>query len=67
MKTGLQLSVAALALAGTSLFTSVPASADSYGYGPSAGIGFSYETGGYCDSAGCPEDFWDYPIAYCPV
>jgi hypothetical protein len=65
MKTGLQLSVAALALAGTSLFASVPASAE--GYGPSDGIGYSYESGGYCDSAGCPDDFWDYPIAYCPV
>ena len=65
MKTGLQLSVAALALAGTSLFASVPANADIYG--PRGGIGFSYETGGYCDSLGCPEDFWDYPIAYCPV
>src|ERR1051325_2575741 len=30
-------------------------------------LGFSYDTGGYCDSTGCPDDFWDYPIAYCPV
>src|ERR1041384_6710137 len=38
-----------------------------HGDGPSGGIGFSYDTGGYCDSTGCPDDFWDFPIAYCPV
>ena len=67
MKTG--LSVAALALAGASLIASAPAHADRYGfgYGPRDGIGFSYDTGGYCDSMGCPADFWDYPVAYCPV
>jgi hypothetical protein len=65
MKTGLQMSAAALALAGAALFASTPASADSFGlrYGP----GFSYESGGYCDSLGCPDEFWDYPVAYCPV
>ena len=48
---------------------STPASADrfGFGYGPRGGIGFSYESGGYCDSWGCPDDFWDYPVAYCPV
>jgi len=67
MRAGLRLSVAALALAGTSLFASMPASAEGYGDSPRDGIGYSYDTGGYCDSAGCPDDFWDYPIAYCPV
>jgi hypothetical protein len=69
MTTVLRVSVAALALAGASLFASAPANADrfGFGYGSRGGIGFSYETGGYCDSVGCPVDFWDYPIAYCPV
>lgn len=31
------------------------------------GIGFSYSSGGYCDAWGCPDDFWNYPIYYCPV
>ena len=31
------------------------------------GIGFSYSSGGYCDSWGCPGEFWNYPIYYCPV
>jgi hypothetical protein len=30
-------------------------------------IGFSYDSGGYCDSWGCPDAFWNYPIYYCPV
>lgn len=65
----ISLSVASLALAATSFFASTPASAErfGFGYGPRGGIGFSYESGGYCDSWGCPDAFWDYPIAYCPV
>jgi hypothetical protein len=65
----MKLTVAAAAIAGASLFASAPAQADSFGFrfGPHGGIGFSYDTGGYCDSWGCPDDFWDYPIAYCPV
>ena len=31
------------------------------------GIGFSYNSGGYCDEWGCPDYFWNYPIYYCPV
>jgi hypothetical protein len=31
------------------------------------GVSFSYTSGGYCDSWGCPDDFWNYPIYYCPV
>ena len=43
------------------------------GYGPDAsyarqgGIGFSYESGGYCDQWGCPDDYWDMPVYYGPV
>jgi hypothetical protein len=69
MKKVIKFAVAAAAIAGASLFASAPAQADSFGFrfGPHGGIGFSYDTGGYCDSWGCPDDFWDYPIAYCPV
>ena len=31
------------------------------------GLSFSYSSGGYCDAFGCPNTFWDYPVAYCPV
>src|SRR5260221_14795133 len=27
----------------------------------------SPDTGGYCDSSGCPDHFWAYPIFYGPV
>ena len=69
MKNALKLTVAAAAMVGASLFASAPAQADSFGlsFGSRGGIGFSYDTGGYCDRWGCPDGFWDYPIAYCPV
>src|SRR6202012_4238812 len=43
-----------------------PASAQSFslGFGPRGGISFSYDSGGYCDSYGCPDDFWDLPVYY---
>lgn len=31
------------------------------------GVSPAHETGGYCDSAGCPDRFWKYPIHYGPV
>ena len=31
------------------------------------GVAFSYSSGGYCDSWGCPGEFWNYPVYYCPV
>jgi hypothetical protein len=34
---------------------------------PPGGIGFSYDSGGYCDAWGCPDDYWDMPIFYGPV
>jgi hypothetical protein len=33
----------------------------------SGGVGFSYDSGGYCDRWGCPDGYWDYPIYDCPV
>ncbi|HEY0281450.1 MAG TPA: hypothetical protein VGC27_02375 [Rhizomicrobium sp.] len=68
MRTFLKTTVAAAAIAGAALFSAAPANAQdiSFSFG-SGGVGFSYDSGGYCDSWGCPDDFWDYPIYYCPV
>ena len=30
-------------------------------------IGFDYESGGYCDRWGCPDEYWDLPVYYGPV
>jgi hypothetical protein len=38
-----------------------------YGYLPDGGVEFSYDSGGYCDAFGCPDDYWDLPIYYGPV
>lgn len=56
-------------LAAVILFGTAPAHADSFsiGVGPKGGINFSYSSGGYCDGRGCPQDFWDLPVYYCPV
>ena len=34
------------------------------GIGPDGGVCFSYDSGGYCDQWGCPDDFWDLPVYY---
>jgi len=45
-----------------------PARADSFNIGfGHGGVSFSYNTGGYCDSYGCPDGYWDMPIYDCPV
>ncbi len=61
--------IAAAATAGAAISYSGSARADSFGFsvGPGGGVGFSYESGGYCDRWGCPDEFWDYPVSYCPV
>ncbi len=61
--------IAAAALSGAIATISAPASAQSFGFGFSSGGGvtFSYNSGGYCDSWGCPARFWDLPIYYGPV
>lgn len=67
-KTFLTSTVAAAAIVGAALLGAVPASAQSFSFGMApGGIGFSYDSGGYCDQSGCPDDFWDYPVSYCPV
>jgi hypothetical protein len=30
-------------------------------------VTYSRDTGGYCDLAGCPDRFWQYPVHYGPV
>jgi len=69
MKNVLKLGVAAAALVGLGAFSATPARADHFGLsiGIGGGVGFVYSSGGYCDRWGCPGDFWDYPIFYCPV
>lgn len=68
MAKNLKIALAALMLAGGAAFAA-PASAQSFGIqiGPHGGIGFSYDSGGYCDDWGCPDDFWDMPVYYGPV
>jgi len=67
MKRWLQTALLAAVVGGSSLAAS-PASAASFSIGINfPGVGFSYNSGGYCDSLGCPDYFWNYPIYYCPV
>lgn len=59
---------AAAALTGTALFLSAPARADDFSVSIGVpGVAFSYDSGGFCDSWGCPGDYWDYPVYYGPV
>lgn len=38
---------------------------DDYGYGqPPGGISYNYASGGYCDTWGCPDDYYDLPVYY---
>jgi hypothetical protein len=68
MRKTFKTAIAALMLAGGAMFAA-PASAQSFGLGigPHGGITFSYDSGGYCDDWGCPDDFWDMPVYYGPV
>ena len=68
MKITWKMAVAALALTAGAT-AAMPASAQSFGlgFGPRGGISFSYDSGGYCDQFGCPDDFWQMPIYYGPV
>jgi hypothetical protein len=67
MKHWLQTTLLA-ALVGGSAMAASPATAASLSIGIGfPGVGFSYNSGGYCDQWGCPDTFWNYPIYYCPV
>lgn len=68
MKNFLKLAATAAILTGAAMFASAPARADGVSITIGVpGIGFSYDSGGYCDSWGCPEAYWDYPLYYGPV
>ncbi|GAA0544736.1 hypothetical protein FHS83_000545 [Rhizomicrobium palustre] len=60
---------AVTAVAMATAMLAVPAKADSFGFSfnSDGGVGFSYESGGYCDRFGCPDGYWDMPIYDCPV
>jgi len=69
MKTLVKVSLAGCVLAAITLAVSLPSRAQfsiSLG-GPDGSISFSTDTGGYCDSFGCPDDYWDLPVYYGPV
>ena len=39
--------------------------ADGYGYNqPPGGVPYDYDSGGYCDEWGCPDDYYDLPVYY---
>ena len=55
----------ALAALSLLLFSPVPSRAQPVDVG--VAVPDDYDTGGFCDAAGCPDSFWDYPVAWCPV
>ncbi len=68
MKPLVKFGVAAAALMGAATLASAPASADGFSFSIGVpGIGFSYDSGGYCDQWGCPDEYWDLPVYYGPV
>lgn len=70
MKTFLKSGAAALALAGAALFGAGSANAGvdfNVSIGVPGAVGLDYDSGGYCDDAGCPDQYWDYPVYYGPV
>ena len=64
MRKVLLVSVAAAAFAVAAGSARAEGFSLSFGTG---GIAFTYDSGGYCDRWGCPDEFWDYPIYECPV
>ena len=68
MRISFKTALAALVVAGGAAIAA-PASAQSFGLGigPNGGLTFSYDSGGYCDDYGCPNDFWNMPVYYGPV
>src|SRR5277367_2356625 len=69
MRYAIKTALAALVMAGGAALMSAPAQAQEFGLGigPDGGISFDYDSGGYCDQFGCPDDFWDMPVYYGPV
>jgi hypothetical protein len=70
MKRFLTTIVAVAALAGAALFATSPAQAGvslSFSIGIPNAVAFDYDSGGYCDDWGCPDEYWDMPVYYGPV
>lgn len=70
MKSIFSISIATAALLGaaTCLSASAEARTDfSISIGVPNAVGFDYGSGGYCDSSGCPDEYWGYPVWYGPV
>ena len=68
MKNSLKTLLAAATIGGAAMIASAPARADNFSLSINVGaVGFSYQSGGYCDDWGCPDAYWNYPIYYCPV
>jgi len=61
LRAALLASIAGLALCATSVALARPH------YNDNGPIGFTPDSGGYCDYAGCPDHFWRYPVHYGPV
>jgi len=60
MKTAWKAALGVLAFAGAMAATPAAAQSFGFGFGPQGGISFSYDSGGYCDDFGCPDDFWGH-------
>ncbi|MGN6147695.1 MAG: hypothetical protein ACTHPD_04070 [Rhizomicrobium sp.] len=70
MKVISKMSVAAAALLGAAFAGSTAAEARTdFGIfiGVPNAVNFDYNSGGYCDSYGCPDSYWDFPVWYGPV
>ncbi|MBS0273336.1 MAG: hypothetical protein JSR55_02815 [Proteobacteria bacterium] len=70
MKSIFKTSLAASALLGAATWLSAPAQARTdfiISIGVPNAVQYDYGSGGYCDSYGCPDSYWDFPIWYGPV
>ncbi|HEY8950285.1 MAG TPA: hypothetical protein VIM56_15475 [Rhizomicrobium sp.] len=70
MKSIFGMSVMATAMGCIATFANAPAQARtdfSISIGVPNAVNFDYGSGGYCDSYGCPDEYWDFPVWYGPV
>src|ERR1700761_6304741 len=70
MKAFWKATAAAAAMAGAMMFGSGEAQAGvdfGISFNVPGAVGLDYDSGGYCDEWGCPDEYWDYPVYYGPV
>ena len=68
MKPSLKRQLLASTIVSLAMIAASGASAQYGGrYDRNSVVTYSRDTGGYCDSAGCPDRFWQYPVHYGPV